>query len=306
MTRPAWVGKVSGWPPVAHHVAAVRRANGLRFTRWAAAMALFGYLSLFPIATLAFVVFSVVLARTPELQEDVQQFVAEALPGLLGTSGEVTVDLSETAAATVSAGVVGVIALLYSGLGWISATLEGARRMLGALHRPRNIVLLKLEDTAWLVAVGGVLLVALVGSISLRTAGAELLGSLGWDVNGGADARVFSDIVVVLLAGLSVFAVYAFAWTRPGRRWGVVVTAALSVALVLELMVLGAYLLVGRTLSNPVYGTLAVAAGLLLFLYLASAVVLYGACWVAVREGRPVPHEEQAYYERSAGQVRLP
>ena len=306
MRRPAWVVTVAAWPPVAHHVAAVRRANGLRFTRWAAAMALFGYLSLFPIATLAFVVFSVVLARTPQLREDVQQVVAEALPGLLGSSGEVTIDLSETATATVSAGIVGVIALLYSGLGWVSATLEGVRRMLGALHRPRNLVLLKLEDAAWLVLVGGVLLVALVGSISLQTAGSELFSALGWDVDGGGSRELFSDIVVVLLTGLSVFAVYAFAWTRPGRRWGVVATAALTTSLVLELMVLGAYLLVGRTLSNPVYGTLAVAAGLLLFLYFASAVVLYGACWVAVREGRPVPDEERAYYERSSEQVRLP
>jgi uncharacterized BrkB/YihY/UPF0761 family membrane protein len=69
----------------------------------------------------------------------------------------------------------------------------------------------------------------------------------------------------------------------------------------LALMLQLSFLLVGRTLSNPVYGTLALAAALLLFLYFSSAVLLYVACWVAVVEGAPETLEEVAYRQRGTG-----
>ncbi len=100
---------------------------------------------------------------------------------------------------------------------------------------------------------------------------------------------------------------YAFAWWgRPGRRWSVVLRGSLTASVVLALMLQLSFLLVGRTLGNPVYGTLAVAAALLLFLYFASAVVLYFACWVAVVEGADPTQEEIAFQNRKDGPGRLP
>jgi len=291
------VGRVMAWPVVPGLVAALNRANGLRFTRWAAGIAMFGYLSLFPLATLSFVVFSVVLSRTPELQDQLQQLVAEALPDLVGAKGDYSVDLTKTAAATMSAGVVGVLALLYAGLGWVDATIEGVRRMLGALRRPRSFILLKLEDAVWLVAVGGLLLVALVLSVAVSIAGDQMFEWLGWSNPSGL-SQLLASAVVVLLSAVSSFAVYSFSLARPGRRWRVLVGASLMVGVTFELMGASATLLVGRTLNNPVYGTLAAAAAILLFLYFASIVVLYGACWVAVQEGRDEPAEQTAYFAR--------
>jgi membrane protein len=285
------------WPVVPDLIAALNRANGLRITRWAAAIAMFGYLSLFPLATLAFVVFSVVLAQTPEFRDQVQQLVADALPDLLGAEGDYSVDLSKTAAATMSAGLVGVLALLYAGLGWVDATIEGVRRMFGALRRPRSFLVLRLEDAAWLVAVGGLLLVAVVLSVAVSIAGDQVFEALGW---GGSSllSQLLASAVVVLLSGVSAFAVYSFALGRAGRRWGVLVRVSLVVGVVFELMGASATLLVGRTLNNPVYGTLAAAAAILLFLYFASVVLLYGACWIAIREGREEPAEQTAYFAR--------
>ena len=291
------VDRTMTWPAVPGLVAALNRANGLRFTRWSAGIAMFAYLSLFPLATLAFVAFSVVLSRTPELQDRIQQVVAEALPDIVGAQGDYSVDLSATAAATTSAGVVGVLALLYAGLGWVDATIEGVRRMFGALRRPRSFVLLKLEDAVWLVAIGGLLLLALVLSVAVSTAGNQLFEWLGW---GGSSAlsQLLASAVVVLLSALSALAVYSLALGRTGRRWRVLIGASLMVGVTFEAMSASATLLVGRTLNNPVYGTLAVAAAILLFLYFASIVLLYGACWVAVQEGRPDPPEQTAYFAR--------
>lgn len=309
MTRPrSWVQpvtrrceQVAAWPPVAQQLATIRRANGLRFTRWAAAVALFGYLSVFPLVTLAFVVISVALSRAPQLQQDVQQAITDALPGLLGTGNDVYVDISEVAQVTVAAGVVGVVTLLIAGLGWVDAMIEGTRRMLGALRRPRNFVLLKLEDAGWLLLLGMLLLLALLISVALRTVGQEVLDWLGLGQGAAAWLRVFGDLLAIVLIMITLVLLFGFAWARPQRRWRMVVLVAGAASLVLEVMSLAIYLLVGRTLSNPVYGTLAVAAALLLFLYLASAVVMYAACWLAVIEGHPVPAEEDAYAARTTG-----
>ena len=67
-------------------------------------------------------------------------------------------------------------------------------------------------------------------------------------------------------------------------------------------------LIVGRTLTNPVYGTLALAAALVLFLYFASAIMLYFAAWVAISEGAPPTEEEVAFVSRkkSGGDIHLP
>lgn len=296
-----WWRRVAAWPPVAQQLAAIRRANGLRFTRWAAGVALFGYLSLFPLATLAFVVVSIVLSRTPELQADVQQAITQALPGLLGTGDDVYVDISRVAQATVSAGVVGAVTLLVAGLGWVDAIVEGTRRMLGALRRPRNFLLLRLEDAGWLLLLGVLLLLALVVSVGLRTAGTELLDWLGLGSGAQSWLRAFGDLVAIVLISITLVLLFGFCWSRPQRRWRQVIPVAVVTSLVLEAMSLAVYLLVGHTLSNPVYGALAVAAALLVFLYLASAVVMYAACWLAVLEAQPPPAEEEAYYARLTG-----
>ena len=76
---------------------------------------------------------------------------------------------------------------------------------------------------------------------------------------------------------------------------------ALYTTVVMVVLTQLSFLVVGRTLSNPVYGALSVAAALLVFLYIASAVLLYFASWVAICEGAPATQEEVAYLERLNG-----
>ena len=104
-----------------------------------------------------------------------------------------------------------------------------------------------------------------------------------------------------------IAAIYAFAWSRPRRSWRAIFRGSLLALLGLAVLAQTAFLVVGHTLSNPVYGALAVAAALLLLLYFASAVVLYCACWIAVCEGAPEVMEQHAYFHRlHGGQVELP
>ena len=120
--------------------------------RWAAAIALFGYLAIFPLLVLAFVAFGIVLDHYPGVRADVEDFLKEAVPLLFDPAGgEAPVDIQDVARTTSAAGVVSVIGLLLAGLGWVDASVEGVRRMQGAMHRTRaaeRCVILMMETAA--------------------------------------------------------------------------------------------------------------------------------------------------------------
>ncbi len=297
---------VTAWPVVEHHLAAFDRANGLRFTRWAAAIALFGYLSLFPLAVLAFVIFGLVLANFPEVKSEVETALADSIPLLFdGGSANSPVDINRVAQSTVSAGVVSVVGLLLAGLGWVDATIEGTRRMLGAMRRPRNFLIMWLENIAALLAMGTLLIVALLVALGVRSAGEWLFGLVGVEFSAGWVVDLSANLIVGLLVWLVVAAIYGLTWARPQRSWSAVLQGSLMATVSYAALSQFAYIIVGKTLSNPVYGALAVAAALLLFIYFASAVLLYFACWVAVAEGAPESSEQVAFRTRAAGPAIL-
>jgi len=294
---------------VARHLQALDRANGLRFTRWAAGIALFGYLALFPLAVLAFIAFGVVLTNFPDVRAEVEDFLKDALPLLFDPKGEEEpVDIQKVATVTKNAGIVSVIGLLIAGLGWVDSTMEGVRRMQGAMRRPRSWLFLRIQDTGALLLMGTVLLVALIGAVILETFGTSALSYLGLDSGASWVVQLSAVLILGLLVWIVVLALYALAWwNRPHRRWRTAMLGALYTTALLVLLTQLSFLVVGKTLSNPVYGALAVAAALLVFLYTASAVVLYFASWVAVCEGAPATQEEVAYLDRlKGGDVELP
>lgn len=302
-----WVARVRTWLEqyafVARHLHALDRANGLRFTRWAAAIALFGYLALFPLAVLAFVAFGAVLANFPEVRTEVENFLKDAIPLLFDPpKADQAVDIEQVARVTKNAGIVSVIGLLIAGLGWVDSTMEGVRRMQGAMRRPRNWLLLRLQDTGSLLLMGTVLLVALVGAVLFETLGTTLLNELGLEGGAGLIVRLSAVVILGLLVWIVVMALYSVAWwNRPHRRLRSAMLGALYTTVVMVVLTQLSFLVVGRTLSNPVYGALSVAAALLVFLYIASAVLLYFASWVAICEGAPATQEEVAYLERLKG-----
>ena len=285
------------------------RANGLRFTRWAAGIALFGYLALFPLLVLAFIAFGTALSNLPEVRTQVETFLKDAIPLLFDPeTSQQPVDIEQVANATINAGVIAVVGLLITGLGWVGSTIEGVRRMQGAMRRPRNWLLLRLQDTAALLVMGTILLVALVGAVIVEAFGTSALEWVGVDEGSSWIVTLSAAIILGLLVWLVVASLYGLAWwKRTERRWGPVLLGSLYTTLAFVVLTQLSFLVVGRTLTNPVYGALAVAAALLVFLYVASAVLLYFACWIAVCEGAPRTLEEVAYLDRlSGGPIELP
>jgi membrane protein len=300
--------RLTDLPVVGDLLRAYWRADGLRFMRWAAAIALFAYLSVFPLLVLAFMTFGAILRHFPGVQAEVAAFLTDSMPLLFDPQGGGgAVDIEQVASATSTAGIVSIIALVLTSLGWISSSIEGVRRMQGAMHRSRNALISKAQDVVTLLAVGSLLLLALVCSVLLQVLGSSALEWLGLSAEKARLVTLLAPVLSGAMLWLVLATLYAAAWwSRPHRQLRAPLLGALWASITLVALTQMSVLVVGRTLSNPVYGTLAIAAALLVLLYLASAVMLYFAAWVAVVEGAPATQEEVAYNGRHGDDIALP
>ncbi len=126
----------------------------------AGAVTFFGFLSVFPILALAFFAVGMLAQVYPDLREDIIKLIENVLPGVVGSDdGEIPLSTFENYAATV--GIVGLLVLLYSGLGWLSGMRVALETMfvLPTKEHP-NFFVGKLRDLGTLLLLGLVLLVS--------------------------------------------------------------------------------------------------------------------------------------------------
>ena len=260
----------------------------------AAAIAYFGFLSLFPLLLLALSVVGFVLAGQPGLAEDIQQEVASSVPGLEVLIGD---NLQALENARVATGLIGLAGLLWTGTGVVGAARNALLRVFRE-ERIRSGITLKL----WLIGVTlGVGFLALVATgLSALAAGLEASGLLG------AVFRV-GGIAVGFALDLALFLVTYRVLLRRRHPWGDLLPGAIFGAIGWSLLkVLGTwYATFTVERSQAVYGGFAATVGVLVLLYLAGRVFVYGAELNAVlleqRGGGPMETERNGERVRPGG-----
>lgn len=268
-------------PLVDHLVRAFTRYQADSGNRFAAAVTYFWFLSLFPILLLTVSILGYALGADAEQQ--VVDGLGDQLPeGLAETLGETLTE------AKGPAGIIGIIGLLFAGLGWVDALREAIRRMWHLPEEPGNIVVKKLRDVVVLVS-----LFAVVGA-SVAVTGVvtgfsdQVLDWLGLQNGPVGSAIAFAaGVALTLLADLVLF-VYLF--TRMARvRTSIVAVlpAAVFGAVGFEILKIVGGFYVARTTSRgeATYGAFAVVVGLLLFLYLLSRLILLAAVFAVTTKG---------------------
>ncbi|HEX5877836.1 MAG TPA: YhjD/YihY/BrkB family envelope integrity protein [Actinomycetota bacterium] len=232
----------------------------------AAAIAYYGFLSFFPLMLLGVSIVGFALERNPSLQAEVEAALTRAVPGV-----EALVERSLLAAqeSRVAVGLVGLAGLLWTGTGVVGAG-RNAIRIVFREGPPRS----GLARVAWLVTVTiGLGLVGLTATSLQALAGA---------VESDGPAGVALQVVSVLVAlGLDVVLfLVTYRVLRRGRAaWPDLVPGAVFVAIGWTgLKLLGAWY-AGRTAegSAPVYGAFATTVGVLVIMYLAARLYVYGA-----------------------------
>jgi membrane protein len=249
------------------------------------------YQAIFAVFAAVWVGFSVVglvVAGNHDLQRPLIDLLSNAVPGLIrengSTSGAIDPKMLLSAGAFTISGVIALVGVLVTALGWLSSARTGIRIMFGLPQATTNFLLLRLRD----LGVGVGLALALIVSAALSVAGSAattallpLIGVSSHSFVGAVLGRVVTLAVMFLLDAvtLAVFFSVMSGVRIPIRRMvGGVLVGAIGLGV---LKVLGGSLL-GVSKNNPLLASFAVILGLLIFFNFVCQVILVSAAWITV------------------------
>lgn len=255
--------------------------------QFAGSIGFFGFLSLFPMILLTLSVAGFVLADSSDAQlADLAARIEDAIPGLTALMGEQGVgsalqDVIDSAGAV---GLIGLVLLLFSALRVVNAAQTATQVVFRVDRTAISPVKQRGQQVIALVALG---LIALMGTAAGGAIGAvarmDLLGVLEVLAPILAFAVTFALDVVLFLAAYRLFGTSEGPIVRtlvPGAVLGGTGWALLKL--------LGATYVASQVESSrSVYGALAGVIGMMLLLYLAGRLFVYGAELSAVKAPNP-------------------
>lgn len=262
----------------------VLRAGALYMERNADVLAgsitFFGFLALFPSLLLAASVFGFVLSSRPELLDDVIAGILEYIPG---SAGDQLIEALNTAVDSRGAvGIVGLLGLIYAGLGWISKLRLAMQTLWQGKPEQGSFLKDNGRDLLTLVGVGVGLALSLAVTAVGTAAASFLLDLVGLAEFPGVTLLTGALAIALAIVGSTV----VFAWlfgSLSGHdiTFRAVLPGAILAAVGFEVLKLigGFYLsLVSNNVSAGVFGSV---VGILLFIYLACRYLLFCVAWTA-------------------------
>jgi membrane protein len=254
----------------------------------AGAVTYFGFLSIFPILAIAFFVVGKIADLYPDIRAQMVSELANLLPGIIGaTQGGIPMKTIEDAASKV--GFIGLLALVYAGLGWLSATRQALEVMFAVPRREfPNMLFGKLRDLGALVLVGVVLMVSVALSGAVTGFSGMILGWIDVDPDSLLPTVLLSLIGHVLAIAASMVLLMTMfrlllVETHAPRR--ALLGGALLGAVGFELLKLLANELLGLTRGQAAFQVFGVALILLIWINYFSRLVMYSAAWAYTSPG---------------------
>jgi membrane protein len=259
----------------------------------AASVTLPGFLAFFPLLALAFAGLGFVVSNSVSAQRDVLNAVRDYLPGLLCSSqvpaypcAAHQIDIHQLSGQSAAAGIVGLVGLIWAGLGWVDAFRTALRRIWHQSTDAGFVLLAKLKDLGVLVLLGIGLAASLFVAAAAGSATTWVLDGLGLGHAAWANlALKLAGTSTTLLVDVALFMVVFVVLGQSGRpRRQVARGAALAASGLTVLQLLGATY-VHRTTGNPVYGSFAVIVGLIVWINLVVRFTLFCAAWTVTAAG---------------------
>ena len=220
-----------------------------------------------------------------QIAQYLTEAIGEAFPGLLGDEG---IDPATLRSVGQTAGIIGLLGLLYGGGGAVVAASKSLHLLFGAPKNARNFVVARIIALLWLLAIGPMILVSFVASSFTSDLSDRLFEALGIEWQAPA---LLGVAAVALTLGLNFAIIYLLLGNlggiRPPRRARVI--GAGVGAVITELLKSVMTLLVGFTIDQPEYGALAAPIGILFVLFLLTMALYSSAALTAGVTDKDVP-----------------
>ncbi|MFB9313763.1 YihY/virulence factor BrkB family protein [Nocardioides plantarum] len=280
--------------PALDHVLLMNEHYGrVKAGQQAGAVTYFAFLSFFPILALAFFTVGLIAGVYPDARENVVTAIDSVLPGIIG-DGESQISIDDVQDFSGLAGVVGLLGVLYAGLGWVSALRDALGVVFETPQREQpSFVKGKLRDLEALVVVGLVLVVAVAVAGFVSGFSEDVLDFLGLGSELGWLVRLLAIVLGLAANALLFYALFKLlAEPDPPSRslW----SGALLGAVGFEVLKQLSGLLLGSTKGQPAFQAFGIALILLVWINYFSRLVLYAATWayttpaaIALRQGAP-------------------
>jgi membrane protein len=273
---------------------------GVRYTErhgdhYAAAITFFSVLSLVPLLMIAFAVAGYVLFFNPPLLDELQTAITENVPPGLNDMIEEIVRQAINQRGAV--GLLGLLAALYSGIGWMSNLREALSEQWAQVPASPALPKRLLFDLLSLVGLG----LALVGSFAITGLVAgfaeDVLGFIGLAEQGWA--LFLLGVFGFLLGIVANWLIFLWVIARLPREHATLRSAAKAALLgavgfeILKIIMTFYLASVTSSPSGAVFGSF---LGLLVFVFFASRFVLFVTAWAATarenEQEEPVPVPE--------------
>ncbi len=232
----------------------------------------------------SFSVMSIWLGNAPRLRQAIIDFINLQIPGLISKNGFIDPDTLLSNRTLSWTGIVAVLFLIWTAISWMDYARVAIHRMFGLARPSLNAVLLKVWDFALAVTYGLLVLIAAILSVFTTGILSGLLAALGVTEQLGSTldvlARILSALLVLALdtATLALMLrVLSGVQIPHSDLWQ---GALLGGTLLGAMKIAGGALLGGAT-RNPLFASVAVFIGLLIWFNLTSRVFLLTAAWIA-------------------------
>lgn len=265
-------------PVVDHAVRMVAHYGGVNGSLQAGAVTYFAFLSFFPLLALAFFVVGQLAKVYSGAQDNLISAIDAILPDVIGT-GQGQISLDQVQSFSGWAGLIGLLGVLYAGLGWLSAMRNSLEEVfeLPKAEQP-GFVSGKLRDLVSMALIGMVLLVSVVvagfvtGFSDVVLGWLHLSSQLGWLVYWLTRLVGLGANVVLFFA---IFRLLAQPDAPPRALW----SGALLGAVAFEVLKAVSFLLLGATEGKPAFQAFGIALILLVWINYFSRIVMYAASW---------------------------
>lgn len=262
----------------------------------AGAVTYYAFLSFFPILALAFFAVGKVSAIYPQAQGNLTKAITTVLPGMIGDGdGQISlVSIQDSAGAI---GLIGLVGVLYAGLGWLSGMRNA---LLVMFEKPQdeqpNFIVGKGRDLISLMLIGLVMVLSVAVSGVISRFSKQLLDLIGLG-DGLSPLLQLISVAVGIGASMVLFFALFRLLADPDLPRSSMWSGALLGALGFEVLKQLSTLLMASTKSQPAFQAFGIALILVVWINYFSRVVMYAAAWsYTTRDARAA---------RDAGQAEL-